>query len=306
MAAQGSKKVIFAALAGNTLISITKFAAAAYTGSAAMLSEGIHSLVDTGNQGLLLYGMKRAARPADAKHPFGYGPELYFWAFVVAIMIFAVGAGISLYEGFQKVLHPHPIESAFIAYLVLGASIIFEGWAWMVAYKEFARTRGKRSLVSAVRDSKDPTVFTVLFEDTAAMLGLIVAFIGIAAGQYFAIPWADGAASMLIGVILAVTAWVLAYETKGLLVGETASEETNATIRNMLEAPDAVEHVNEMRTLHLGPNEVLLVASLDFDNTLSAENVEQIIADLAKQIKAELPVVQRIFLEAQARSEAAA
>ncbi len=271
-----------------------------------MLSEGIHSLVDTGNQGLLLYGMKRAARPADAKHPFGYGPELYFWAFVVAIMIFAVGAGISLYEGFQKVLHPHPIESAFIAYLVLGASIIFEGWAWMVAYKEFARTRGKRSLVSAVRDSKDPTVFTVLFEDTAAMLGLIVAFIGIAAGQYFAIPWADGAASMLIGVILAVTAWVLAYETKGLLVGETASEETNATIRNMLEAPDAVEHVNEMRTLHLGPNEVLLVASLDFDNTLSAENVEQIIADLAKQIKAELPVVQRIFLEAQARSEAAA
>ncbi|KZK98500.1 MULTISPECIES: cation diffusion facilitator family transporter [unclassified Pseudovibrio] len=300
MAAHGSKKVIFAALAGNTLISITKFAAAAYTGSAAMLSEGIHSLVDTGNQGLLLLGMKRAEKPADEKHPFGYGSEIYFWAFVVAIMIFAVGAGISLYEGIQKILNPHPIESALIAYIVLGLAIIFEGWAWMVAYKEFKKTKGKRPFLAAVRDSKDPTVFTVLFEDTAAMLGLLVAFAGIYGAQALGIAWLDGAASVLIGLILAGTAFVLALETKGLLIGESASDELVASVREILQAPAAVKGVNEIRTLHLGPNDVLLAASLDFEDALTAGAVEEVIFSLEDTIKRAQPLIGRVFLEVQA------
>ncbi len=177
--ASGSKKVIYAALAGNSLIAVIKFFAASATGSAAMLSEGIHSLVDTGNQGLLLFGIHRSKRPADEKHPFGYGSEIYFWAFVVAILIFAVGAGVSMYEGVQKVVHPHPITDPMINYMVLGFAFVFEGIAWGIALKEFSSTKGKRTYVQALRESKDPTVFTVLFEDTAAMLGLIVAFIGI-------------------------------------------------------------------------------------------------------------------------------
>ncbi|WP_109314679.1 cation diffusion facilitator family transporter [Pseudovibrio ascidiaceicola] len=300
MAAHGSKKVIFAALAGNTLISITKFAAAAYTGSAAMLSEGIHSLVDTGNQGLLLLGMKRAEKPADEKHPFGYGSEIYFWAFVVAIMIFAVGAGISLYEGIHKILNPHPIESALIAYIVLGLAIIFEGWAWMVAYKEFKKTKGKRPFLAAVRDSKDPTVFTVLFEDTAAMLGLLVALVGIYGAQALGIAWLDGAASVVIGLILAGTAFVLALETKGLLIGESASDELVASVREILQAPAAVKGVNEIRTLHLGPNDVLLAASLDFEDALTAGAVEEVIFSLEDTIKRAQPLIGRVFLEVQA------
>ncbi|AEV37725.1 cation diffusion facilitator family transporter [Pseudovibrio sp. FO-BEG1] len=300
MAAHGSKKVIFAALAGNTLISITKFGAAAYTGSAAMLSEGIHSLVDTGNQGLLLLGMKRAEKPADEKHPFGYGSEIYFWAFVVAIMIFAVGAGISLYEGIQKIIHPHPLESAFVAYVVLGLAIIFEGWAWTVAFKEFQKTKGKRPFMTAVRDSKDPTVFTVLFEDTAAMLGLLVALGGIWGAQTFGIVWLDGAASVVIGLILAGTAFVLALETKGLLIGESASDELVASVREILNAPSAIKGVNEIRTLHLGPNDVLLAASLDFEDALTAGAVEEVIFSLEDTIKRAHPVIGRVFLEVQA------
>lgn len=193
MAGHGSKKVIIAALAGNAMIAVTKFAAAAYTGSSAMMSEGIHSLVDTGNQGLLLHGMKRAKRPADEKHPFGYGPEIFFWAFVVAILIFAVGAGVSIYEGIHKIQDPHPITNPYVNYLVLGAAMVFEGFAWWIAYKEFSSRRGKRGLLEEVRLSKDPTVFTVLFEDTAAMLGLMVAFAGILAAQLTGAVWLDGA-----------------------------------------------------------------------------------------------------------------
>ena len=234
--AAGSKKVIYAALIGNALIAVTKFAAATVTGSSAMLAEGIHSLVDTGNQGLLLYGLARAGKPADEKHPFGYGAELYFWAFVVAIMIFAIGAGISIYEGVHKVMDPHAITNPLINYVVLGLAMIFEGVAWWIALKEFRTRKGKRGWIEAVRDSKDPSVFTVLFEDTAAMLGLIVAFLGIAGAQYFGIAALDGTASIVIGVILAITAALLAYETKGLLIGEAAAPEVVETVRAILSA----------------------------------------------------------------------
>ncbi|SDU07425.1 cation diffusion facilitator family transporter [Stappia sp. ES.058] len=300
MAATGSKKVIYAALAGNGLIAITKFFAAAYTGSSAMLSEGIHSLVDTGNQGLLLYGLKKADRPADDKHPFGYGVELYFWAFVVAILIFAVGSGISIYEGVQKILHPHPITSPIIAYVVLALAIVFESVAWWIAYKEFDRVRGQRGILQAVRDSKDPAVFTVLFEDTAAMAGLVVALLGLMGVQFLGLPWLDGAASVMIGVILALTAAFLAYETKSLLVGEAADPETVEIIRGLVEATPTVSRMNEIRTLHRGPQDVLLALSIDFENNLTVGKVEEAIYVLEVEIKRRFPIVRRVFIEVQA------
>ncbi len=234
MAVSGSRKVIFAALAGNALIAVTKFAAASYTGSSAMLSEAIHSLVDTGNQGLLLYGMKRAARPADKFHPFGYGIELYFWAFVVAILIFGVGAGVSFYEGIDKLQNPHAVTSPHVNYIVLGLAMVFEAAAWWIALQELRKVKGEHGYFEAVRLSKDPTVFTVLFEDTAAMLGLIVAFIGILLGQLLDMPVLDGVASLIIGGILAITAAYLAYECKGLLTGESASRAVVSEIERII------------------------------------------------------------------------
>jgi cation diffusion facilitator family transporter len=300
MAASGSKKVIYAALAGNSLIAITKFIAAAYTGSSAMLSEGIHSLVDTGNQGLLLHGLKKSRQPADEKHPFGYGVELYFWAFVVAILIFAVGSGISIYEGRQKIIEPHPISSPIIAYAVLGLAIIFEAGAWWVAYKEFDQVRGQRGLIQAVRESKDPAIFTVLFEDTAAMAGLVVALAGLLGVEYLGLPWLDGAASIGIGLILAATAFFLALETKGLLVGEGADPEVVETIRAVVEATPTVSRLNEIRTLHRGPRDVLLALSIDFQDNLTVGNVEEAIYALEVAVKARFPIVRRVFIEVQA------
>lgn len=299
MAAVGSKKVIYAALIGNGLIAITKFIASVYTGSSAMLSEAIHSVVDTGNQGLLLYGLKRARRPSDADHPFGYGMELYFWSFVVAILIFAVGAGVSLYEGIQKLLDPHEITSPHINYIVLGIAMVFEAGAWTIAYREFGKIRGSMGLFEAVRKSKDPTVFTVLFEDSAAMLGLIAAFIGVAAADFLGVVWADGAASVVIGLILGATAIMLAYETKGLLIGEAAHPEVIAGIREVLNAHEGVTHINELRTMHLGPDDILAAVSVDFADAMTAGGVEQAIFEAERDIKSRFPSVKRLFIEAQ-------
>ncbi|MCC2110516.1 MAG: cation transporter [Hyphomicrobiales bacterium] len=299
MAAHGSKMVIYAALAGNSLIALTKFAAALWTGSSAMMSEGIHSLVDTGNQGLLLYGLKRANRPADDAHPFGYGTEIYFWAFVVAILIFAVGAGVSIYEGVQKILHPHPMEDPIVNYVVLGLAMLFEAGAWWMAFKEFRKTKGRLGWLEAVHMSKDPTVFTVLFEDSAAMAGLLVAFFGIMISEYMGLAWVDGAASVVIGLILALAAIVLAIETKGLLIGEAASTETTNAIRGLVEATPTVRALNELRTMHLGPNDVLLGLSIDFEDNLTAGKVEDAIYALERAIKDNFPLVTRLFIEVQ-------
>ncbi len=301
MAAHGSKIVIYAALAGNALIAATKFVAAALTGSSAMMSEGIHSLVDTGNQGLLLYGLHRAAKPADARHPFGYGAELYFWAFVVAILIFAVGSGVSFYEGIAKIIEPHPMESPLINYVVLALAFVFEGTAWTIAFRSFGKARGKVGLIAAVRESKDPTVFTVLFEDTAAMLGLVVAFVGILLSTTYGIAWADGAASIGIGIILAIAAIFLAIETKGLLIGEAAAPEIVETIRNIVLATPTVAGMNELRTLHRGPEDILLALSLDFEDNLTAGKVEEAIQALETAIRDQFPTVGRVFIEVQSR-----
>lgn len=301
--ASGSKKVIYAAMIGNGLIAISKFVGATLTGSSAMLSEGIHSVVDTGNQGLLLYGMARSKRPADEKHPFGYASEIYFWAFIVAILIFSVGAGISIFHGVEKVLHPHPVESPNINYIILGLAIIFEGFAWYIAYREFSSTKGKKSLFQAVKDSKDPTIFTVLFEDTAAMLGLIVALVGIWVSVTYDMPIFDGLASILIGIILAGTALVLALETKGLLIGESAAPEIVEEITAIIAEQPAIESLNEIRTLHRGPNDVLLALSVDYDDEIPAGMVERANTELEVAIKTRFPVVKRMFIEVQSATD---
>ena len=304
MAASGSKKVIYAALVGNGLIAVTKFVAATMTGSSAMLSEGIHSVVDTSNQVLLLLGLKRAKRPAEPRHPFGHGKEIYFWSFVVAIMIFAVGSGISLYEGYHHIRDPHPIENPLINYIVLGLSMIFEGVAWTMAYKEFSRTRGRRSLLRAVHESKDPTTYVVLFEDSAAMLGLIVAFLGVWLSQLTGAAWLDGAASIVIGLILGATAFWLALETKSLLIGESAEPELVAGVRRLAREVPEIECVGDVLTLHMGPEFVLVNVGVDFRDDCPAGRVETATAALDRAIKAEWPRVKRVFIEAEALGRA--
>lgn len=264
-----------------------------------MLSEAIHSVVDTGNQGLLLYGLRKAARPADARHPFGYGMELYFWTFVVAILIFAVGAGVSIYEGIDKLFEPHSIENPLINYIVLSVAMVFEAAAWWVAFKVFRLSKGRLGYLAAVRQSKDPTIFTVLFEDTAAMLGLMAAFIGIALSQALDMPALDAAASIVIGVILAATAILLAYESKGLLIGEGASAPVLAGIRTIVAGRNGILQINELLTMHLGPRDVLLALSLDFNDRMSAGQVEGAISDMEAEIKSAYPEITRIFIEAQ-------
>ncbi|MDP6705629.1 MAG: cation diffusion facilitator family transporter [Alphaproteobacteria bacterium] len=301
MTDHASKKVVFAALAGNSLIAITKFAAAAFTGSSAMLSEAIHSVVDTGNQGLLLYGLRRSARPADRAHPFGYGMELYFWSFVVAILIFAVGAGVSLYEGLHKLQDPTPVTDAYINYIVLALAMVFEAWAWWIAFKEFRQSKGDQGYFEAVRASKDPTVMTVLFEDSAAMLGLIVAFVGIGLGQILDMPEIDALASVGIGLILGMVAALLAYECKGLLIGEGARPETLRRLEAVVGAADGIARVNELLTMHLGPRDILVNLSLDFEDRLSSADVESAVSTLESSIKEAVPEVTRVFIEAQSR-----
>jgi cation diffusion facilitator family transporter len=299
--ASGSKKVILAALAGNTLISITKFIAAYITGSSAMLSEGIHSLVDTGNQGLLLYGMARAKRPADEAYPFGYGKEIYFWSFIVAILIFALGGGISIYEGIIHIQDPEPITSPAVNYVVLGLAMLFEGAAWYYAFREFTQVKGKWGYMEAVQRAKDPSIFVVLFEDTAAMLGLMVAFIGVVLTQLTGVLLFDGIASVVIGLILVGTAVWLAYETKGLLIGESANQPVVQGIRGLVAVNQSVEHVNEVLTMHMGPDFVLVNLSVDFRDSLTADEVEKSIHAMDMEIKAQFSQVKRVFIEAEKR-----
>lgn len=297
--ASGSQKVIFAALIGNSLIAVTKFVASFATGSSAMLSEGIHSLVDTGNQILLLLGLKRSRKPADIYFPFGHGKEVYFWSFVVAITIFGIGAGISIYEGIHSLSNPHPLENVYINYIVLGLAMIFEGGAWYFAWKEFHKSKGDLGYFEAVRKEKDPTTFVVLFEDSAAMLGLVVAFLGIALGQWTGSLVFDGIASLVIGIILAGTAAWLAYETKGLLIGESADKEVVRGINQLASGYQEIETVNETLTLHMGPEFILVNLSVDFNNQLNAETVEQTISELSHKIKTRFPRVKRVFVEAE-------
>lgn len=306
MAASTSKNVIFAALAGNTAIAVTKFAAALFTGSAAMMSEAIHSAVDTGNQVLLLIGLRRAARPASETHPFGHGLQLYFYTFVVAVLIFGLGAVISISHGLERIRAPEPIENPWVNYVVLGLAILFEGGSWWVALKAFNHERAGRPLLRSVQDSKDPTIFTVLFEDTAALTGLVIALIGVAASQILDLPMIDGVASVAIGVVLAVTAGFLAYESQSLLTGEAADPATRQGIAALAVAEPGVAGLNDLRTMHFGPNEILVALSLDFRDDLTAAEVENTVARLEHRIRAAHPQAGRIYVEAQSLASHAA
>lgn len=304
--ASGSTKVVIAALIGNSAIAVTKFIASSVTGSSAMFAEGVHSVVDSGNQALLLFGLKRAARPADEHHPFGYGKEIYFWAFVVAILLFALGAGIAFYEGVHKIRDPHPITNVAWNYVVLGLAMAFEAGAWWVAYKEFNKVRGTMPMFRAVRESKDPALFTVLFEDSAAMLGLIAALIGVFSADQFGILWADGAATLAIGLILAAAATFLAFETKGLLIGEAAEGSLVGDVISLVRKQNFVVGINEARTIHFGPEDVLMTISVDARDGMTASQIEEGVSMLESAIKERHPEVTRIFIEIQgARASAA-
>jgi len=294
-----SKKVIYAALTGNAAIAVTKFAAAAFTGSSAMLSEAIHSVVDTGNQVLLLWGIRKAKRPPDEHFPYGYGKEVYFWSFVVAIMIFAVGAGVSIYEGIKHLQHPREMTSPIVNYVVLALAMIFEGAAWLFAWIGFRKTKGAMGYLEAVRHGKDPTLFVVLFEDSAAMAGLVVAMVGIALVQITGIPYFDGLASVIIGLILASVAGWLAFETHGLLIGEAASKTVRDEIRRIVTSQPGIKHLNELLTMHVGPEAILVTLSVDFKDGLPSEDVEATVAALNREIHERIPEVSRVFIETE-------
>jgi cation diffusion facilitator family transporter len=294
-----SKKVVYAALAGNLAIAVSKFAAATFTGSAAMLSEAIHSTVDTGNELLLMFGMSRAKRPADPSHPFGYGLQLYFWVFVVAVLIFGAGAVFSFVEGLRKISDPEPIKDVLIAYAVLGLAIVFESGSWYVAFSEFRKQTDGRSWFRTVRRSKDPTVFAVLFEDSAALLGLFIALIGIFLGELLQMPVLDGVASLGIALVLTATAIFLGYESQSLLTGEAAYPEVRQGIEAIARSAPGVQGINEVLTMHFGPEQILAALSLDFDNEISAEQVENAVAGIERNVKSEFPEVTRVFVEAR-------
>ncbi len=292
-----SKRVVYAALAGNLLVAVTKFVAAAITGSSAMLSEAVHTLVDSGNQGLMLFGQHRSARPPDEEHQFGHGLELYFWAFVVAILIFGLGAGVSLYEGVHKLRHPSTVESFTINYVVLGLSVLFEGASWTVALREFNRRRFRTGLLSAVVRSKDPTVFTVLFEDSAALLGLASAAIGLLLAQIWHLAWADGAASIVIGLILTATAAILASETRSLLIGEGASGAVRNELREIITNTPGIVGISDFRTFHFGPADLLVNVVVELGADMTVAESSEIVAALEDRIRAEVPIVRRVYVE---------
>jgi cation diffusion facilitator family transporter len=253
----GNQAVIYAALLGNLLVAATKFIAAGLTGSSAMLSEGVHSLVDTGNEMLLLYGLRRSRTPADLARPLGYGREVYFWNFIVALLVFALGAGVSLYQGIIHLRHPSPMDDPTVNYIVLALAFVFEGFSWWTALKALRATKGSLGYFEAMRQSKDPSTFTVLLEDSAALIGLVIAFAGIFASYVFARPEFDGAASVGIALVLAVTAMFLARETKGLLVGESALPQVKASILRTAGNDPAVAHANGVLTVQIGPHDVM-------------------------------------------------
>lgn len=294
-----ASKVVYAALAGNLLIAAIKFVAAAWTGSSAMMSEGVHSLVDSVNEVLLLYGLKRAAKPADLSRPFGYGRELYFWSFIVALLVFAVGAGVAFYEGVAHIMAPEHATGLTANYVVLGLSVIFEGFSWYIALREFRAAKGSLSYVEAVKQSKDPSIYTVLFEDSAALLGLVIAFVGITAAWYFDTPELDGVASILISFVLAATAIFLARESKGLLLGEMALPEVQDEIMTITRGDPDIEQVNGLVTLQVGPSQIIVVLSLEFRDDLTTAAIEACVERVEARLKARRQDIVAVFVKPQ-------
>lgn len=290
-----STRVLVIALAANVGIAIAKFVAAAITGSSAMLTEGVHSLVDSTNQLLLMYGQKRAARPPDAIHPAGYGRELYFWSFVVALLVFALGAGVSVYEGVLHITEPEPAVSPLVGYIVLFVAFALEGGSTVAAFREFNAGRGQRSWWQALIGTKDTTNVIVLLENGAAMAGIIVAAIGLALSQLTGDPRFDGVASILIGLLLGAVALFLAREAKGLLIGEAADPALIEGVRRAA-TREGVMGVGEIMTLHNAPDQIVAAVNVDFDNRLSAADVERIVDAIERDLQAAYPAISRVYI----------
>lgn len=298
-AATSSKVVVYAALIGNILVAVTKAGAAMWTGSSAMLSEAIHSAVDTINEVLLLYGLHRATRPADAEHPFGYGRELYFWSFIVALLIFALGAGVSIYEGILHIRQPVPIEDPLVNYVVLGLAFLFEGASWTVSLRQVNRTRGELGYYEAFRRSKDPPSFMVLFEDSAALIGLALAAAGTFAATSLDAPVYDGVASVAIGMVLAATSILLARESKSLLIGERANRDLSDSILRIAGNEPTVARANGVLTAQLAPDQIVAALSLEFADDLRATEIENAVVDIERKVRASHPEVMSLFIKPQ-------
>lgn len=298
--------VLFGALAANLGIAVAKFVAAAITGSSSMLTEGVHSLVDSGNQLLLLYGQHRARKLPDRTHPFGYGRELYFWAFVVAILIFAIGSGVSIYEGWAHIVEPEPLRDPLLNYVVLAVAVVLEGTSWALAVKEFNAKRGGLSWWQSVHRSKDPAGFIVLFEDSAALIGLGIAAVGVWASHYFEDARIDGIASVAIGLILALVAILLAREAKGLLIGESADPVLIEKLWAAIEQRPQITAVNHIRTIHTAPDAVFVAISADFVDSLTMGEGETLIELIEGELKAAFPQLTSIYIRPEKREDAIA
>ncbi len=300
-----SKLAVFAAITGNLIIAIIKFVAAVLTGSSAMISEGIHSLVDTGNGCLILLGMNRAKRPADERHPFGHGKSLYFWTYIVAISIFGIGGGMSLYEGVSRILHVAPgtqLGDPTAAYIVLGIAFLVEGGSFIVAIKQFFDAKGDMGAWQFIRQSKDPSLYTVVLEDSAALLGLVFAFFGIFLGHLFRNPYLDGAASIAIGVLLMSVAGILASRTQGLLLGEGVTPEELADIRRRVESDPAVERAADILTMYIGPHDLLVNMGVCFVTGTTAEQMHEAIHRIEADLQSEYLEITRVYIEAESLS----
>ncbi len=298
-------RTVLAAVLANVAIAAAKFAVAAVTGSSAILSEAIHSVVDTGDGLLLWLGLRSSQRPPDEMHPFGHGKELYFWTTVVAILVFAVGGGMSAYEGILHLARPAADRGRSWSYVVLGVSAVFEASSWTVAAREFARAKGRRSVWRAIRATKDPLVFTVLLEDGAALAGIAIALAGVALAHATGRAWLDGAASIAIGALLMSVAAVLAREARGLVIGESASPETVADVRRVAAADPAVAGVERALTVHFGPEVVVLNLDLRFRRGLRASDVVEAVARIEGALRRAHPEQRFIFVEGSALAAAA-
>jgi len=294
-----SKQIVYLALLGNLLVTVTKVVAAALTGSAAMLSEAVHSLVDSANEGLLLHGYRTALRRPDSLHPLGYGRELYFWSFIVALLLFGLGAGVSLYQGVQHVLTPKVIDHPYVSYIVLACAFLFEGMSWLVAFRKLRATRGNLGYWQAIHGSKDPPSFMVLFEDSAALVGIIIAALGTFLSQQLALPMLDGVASILIGLVLAAVATILAYESKSLLIGEPASPVlVSAVVALALKEPGVVS-ANGAFTVHLSPDQILVALSVEFSDDLRSPELEYCVEAIETRIRDAHPEIITLFIKPQ-------
>jgi cation diffusion facilitator family transporter len=296
-----SQTSVVAALVGDFLVAASKIAAALWTGSAAMASEAIHSVVDTTNEILLLYGIHRSKQKADAEHPFGYGREVYFWSFVVSLLIFALGAGFSIYEGVSRVLKPVPIESPGVSYIVLALAFVFEGVSWLVSLKQFREAKGGLGFFAAFRISKDPPLFMTLFEDSVALIGILIAAASTFAAVALARPEIDGIGSVGIGLLLAVTSIFLARESKSLLMGEPAYPFVRRSILSIANEHPGCLQANGLITVQLGPNQVVAMLSLEFSDNMLAPEIEEAVVGVEKAVREANPEIVALFVKPQTK-----